>query len=291
MNQVKSVLSSLFEPLTKIETYENLAIKIALIIIYIIVALIVTRILNKLIEQAFKMQNRSTKGNKKRSRTLISLVQNVVNYIVWFIVVTTVLSKFGISVEGIIASAGVVGLAVGFGAQTIVKDIITGFFIIFENQFDVGDYVKINSGGTTVAEGTVKSIGLRSTRINTITGELTILPNGSMGEITNYSITNGFSIVKVPVSVEEDLDKVEKRLNKLFTAMRSKYYLFITDPVVEGIESLDETKVTFRISAETIPGEGASGSRILLREIQRVFVQEGIKLPQSIYIKNNDKQS
>ncbi|PTF16472.1 mechanosensitive ion channel family protein [Staphylococcus devriesei] len=291
MNQVKSVLSSIFEPLTKIETYENLAIKIALIIIYIIVALIVTRILNKLIEQAFKMQNRSTKGNKKRSRTLISLVQNVVNYIVWFIVVTTVLSKFGISVEGIIASAGVVGLAVGFGAQTIVKDIITGFFIIFENQFDVGDYVKINSGGTTVAEGTVKSIGLRSTRINTITGELTILPNGSMGEITNYSITNGFSIVKVPVSVEEDLDKVEKRLNKLFTAMRSKYYLFITDPVVEGIESLDETKVTFRISAETIPGEGASGSRILLREIQRVFVQEGIKLPQPIYIKNNGKQS
>ena len=278
-------MSSLFEPLTKIETYENLAIKIALIIIYIIVALIVIAILNKVIEQAFKIQNRSSKGNKKRSRTLISLVQNVVSYIVWFIVITTILSKFGISVEGIIASAGVVGLAVGFGAQTIVKDIITGFFIIFENQFDVGDYVKINSGGTTVAEGTVKSIGLRSTRINTITGELTILPNGSMGEITNFSITNGFSIVEIPVSVEENLDKVEKRLNKLFTAMRSKYYLFITDPVVEGIDSLDETKVTFRISAETIPGEGASGSRILRKEIQRVFVQEGIKLPQPIYIK------
>lgn len=204
MNQVKNVLSSLFEPLTKIETYENLAIKIALIIIYIIVALIVIAILNKVIEQAFKIQNRSSKGNKKRSRTLISLVQNVVSYIVWFIVITTILSKFGISVEGIIASAGVVGLKfVGFGAQTIVKDIITGFFIIFENQFDVGDYVKINSGGTTVAEGTVKSIGLRSTRINTITGELTILPNGSMGEITNFSITNSFSIVEIPVSVEE----------------------------------------------------------------------------------------
>ncbi|WP_053040657.1 mechanosensitive ion channel family protein [Staphylococcus haemolyticus] len=290
MNQVKNVLSSLFEPLTKIETYENIAIKIALIIIYIIVALIVIAILNKVIEQAFKIQNRSSKGNKKRSRTLISLVQNVVSYIIWFIVITTILSKFGISVEGIIASAGVVGLAVGFGAQTIVKDIITGFFIIFENQFDVGDYVKINSGGTTVAEGTVKSIGLRSTRINTITGELTILPNGSMGEITNFSITNGFSIVEIPVSVEENLDKVEKRLNKLFTAMRSKYYLFITDPVVEGIDSLDETKVTFRISAETIPGEGVSGSRILRKEIQRVFVQEGIKLPQPIYIKNNNQQ-
>ena len=199
-----------------------------MILIYIIVALIVIAILNKVIEQAFKIQNKSKK-EVKRSKTLISLVQNVVKYIVWFIVLTTILSKFGISVEGVIASAGVVGVAVGFGAQTIVKDIITGFFIIFENQFDVGDYVKINSGGTTVAEGTVKSIGLRSTRINTISGELTILPNGSMGEITNFSITNGTSIVQLPVSVDENLDQVEKKLNKLFTSYAvNTIYLLVT---------------------------------------------------------------
>ena len=290
MNQLKHVLTSLFKPLTEPEVYTNLATKLAMVIIYILVGLIVIGIINKAIEEAFKFQNKSNRGNKKRSKTLVSLIKNVVRYIVWFIVLTTVLSKFGISVNGITASAGVVGIAVGFGAQTIVKDIITGFFIIFENQFDVGDYVKINSGGTTVAEGTVKSIGLRSTRINTITGELTILPNGSMGEITNYSITNGTSIVEIPVSVDENLDKVEKKLNKLFTAMRSKYYLFITDPVVLGIDGLDETKVIIRISAETIPGEGASGSRILRKEIQKMFVQEGIKLPQPMYVRNTDKQ-
>ncbi|MGE8023990.1 mechanosensitive ion channel family protein [Staphylococcus pasteuri] len=283
MNQVKHILSSLLEPLTKVETYENLAIKIITILIYIVAAIIVISILNKVIEQGFKIQNKSKKGNKKRSNTLISLVQNVVKYIVWFIVITTILSKFGISVEGIIASAGVVGLAVGFGAQTIVKDIITGFFIIFENQFDVGDYVKINSGGTTVAEGTVKSIGLRSTRINTISGELTILPNGSMGEITNFSITNGTSIVAIPVSVEENLDHVEKELNKLFQSLRSKYYLFVSDPVVKGIDSIDNNKVTIRISAETIPGEGASGGRIIRKEVQRLFVRENIKMPKPIF--------
>ena len=274
MNQLKNVLTSLFQPLTEPEVYTNLATKLAMVIIYILVGLIVIGIINKAIEEAFKFQNKSNRGNKKRSKTLVSLIKNVVRYIVWFIVLTTVLSKFGISVNGIIASAGVVGIAVGFGAQTIVKDIITGFFIIFENQFDVGDYVKINSGGTTVAEGTVKSIGLRSTRINTITGELTILPNGSMGEITNYSITNGTSIVEIPVSVDENLDKVEKKLNKLFTAMRSKYYLFITDPVVLGIDGLDETKVIIRISAETIPGEGASGSRILRKEIKKCLYKK-----------------
>ena len=238
-----------------------------------------------------KIQNKSKKGNKKRSKTLVSLVQNVVKYIVWFIVITTILSKFGISVEGIIASAGVVGVAVGFGAQTIVKDIITGFFIIFENQFDVGDYVKINSGGTTVAEGTVKSIGLRSTRINTISGELTILPNGSMGEITNFSITNGTSIVELPVSVDENLDQVEKKLNKLFTSLRSKYYLFVSDPVVEGIDALENNKATIRISAETIPGEGASGARIIRKEAQKMFIQEGIRMPQPLFTQYSEEQS
>ena len=249
MNQLKHILSSLFEPLTKVETYENLITKVIMILIYILVAIVVIAILNKIIEQAFKIQNKSKKGNKKRSKTLISLVQNIVKYIVWFVVITTILSKFGISVEGIIASAGVVGIAVGFGAQTIVKDIITGFFIIFENQFDVGDYVKINSSGTTVAEGTVKSIGLRSTRINTISGELTILPNGSMGEITNFSITNGTAIVELPVSVDENIDQVEKKLNRLFVSLRSKYYLFVSDPVVDGIDAVSYTHLTLPTKA------------------------------------------
>ena len=196
---------------------------------------------------------------------------------VWFIVLTTILSKFGISVEGIIASAGVVGLAVGFGAQTVVKDIITGFFIIFENQFDVGDYVKINNGGTTVAEGTVKVIGLRSTKINTITGELTTLPNGSMGEITNYSVTNGEAIVEIPVSVEEDIDQVESVLTDYFQSIQTNYYLFISTPQVVGINSISRDEIVLSVSAETIPGEGASGARILRKEILKLFKQKRLK--------------
>lgn len=146
----------------------------------------------------------------------------------------------------------------------------------------MGDYVKINSSGTTVAEGTVKSIGLRSTRINTISGELTILPNGSMGEITNFSITNGTAIVELPVSVDENIDQVEKKLNRLFVSLRSKYYLFVSDPVVDGIDAIESNKVTIRISAETIPGEGFSGARIIRKEAQKMFRQEGIRMPQPV---------
>ncbi|MDG0842157.1 mechanosensitive ion channel family protein [Staphylococcus equorum] len=290
MNQIKSILYSLIEPLTKPETYQTLISNIIMIFVYIVVAWIVLRFINKGIAQFFKIQNKGKKANKKRSKTLIALVQNVVAYVVWFIVLTTILSKFGISVGGIIASAGVVGLAVGFGAQTIVKDIITGFFIIFENQFDVGDYVKINSSGTTVAEGTVQSIGLRSMRINTITGELTTLPNGSVGEITNYSVTNGESMVEIPVSVEEDIDKVEEILVEHFETMRSKYYLFISNPEVVGINSITRDEITLWISAETIPGEGFSGARILRKEILKVFKRHEIKIPKPMMVQYDANQ-
>ncbi|NJH96458.1 mechanosensitive ion channel family protein, partial [Staphylococcus agnetis] len=146
MKQLESILKNMIQPLLEPETYSNLLTKLIIVLIYVLAAFIVTRILNKVIAQFFKVNNKSKKTPRaKRSKTLITLVQNVVGYIVWFITGTTILSKFGISVESILAGAGVVGLAIGFGAQTLVKDIITGFFIIFENQFDVGDYVSIKN--------------------------------------------------------------------------------------------------------------------------------------------------
>ena len=111
-----------------------------------------------------------------------------------------------------------------------------------------------------------------------------------MGEITNFSITNGTSIVELPVSVDENLDQVEKKLNKLFTSLRSKYYLFVSDPVVEGIDALENNKATIRISAETIPGEGASGARII-RKKHKMFIQEGIRMPQPLFTQYSEEQS
>ncbi|MDU6733901.1 MAG: mechanosensitive ion channel family protein, partial [Staphylococcus epidermidis] len=246
----------------------------------------------KLVTKFFNVNEKKKNRHKiKRSETLSTLIQNLISYVVWFIVLTSILSRFGISVSAILAGAGVVGVAVGFGAQTIVKDIITGFFIIFEGQFDVSDYVQINASGVTIAEGTVKTIGLRSTRINTISGELTILPNGSMGEITNFSITNGTAIVELPVSVDENIDQVEKKLNRLFVSLRSKYYLFVSDPVVDGIDAIESNKVTIRISAETIPGEGFSGARIIRKEAQKMFRQEGIRMPQPVISNYNEEKS
>ena len=105
-----------------------------------------------------------------------------------------ILEYCGIPIKGLLAGAGILGLAVGFGAQSLVKDIISGFFIIFEDQFSVGDYIKINP-----FEGEVLEIGLRTTKLKSKIGELHVIPNGSIIQVTNFSILNSVSIVDVTI--------------------------------------------------------------------------------------------
>ncbi|WP_105965587.1 mechanosensitive ion channel family protein [Staphylococcus chromogenes] len=280
MKQLESILRNLIQPLLEPETYSNLLTKLIIVLIYVLVAFLVTRILNKIIAQFFKVNNKSKKTPRaKRSKTLITLVQNVVGYLIWFITGTTILSKFGISVESILAGAGVVGLAIGFGAQTLVKDIITGFFIIFENQFDVGDYVSIKNNGSLIAEGTVKSIGLRSTRIMSITGELSTIPNGTMSEVTNFSVTNGVALVDIPISTSENIELVEQKLGVFLKSIPKKYEIFIDTPQVLGVDAIESYQVMLRVSAETSPGENFMGARILRREIKGFLQAENIEAP------------
>ena len=231
MNQMKQLFIKFVEPLTKIEFYQSLLANILIIIAYILLGMIVIAISRKVVTKFFKVnEKKKTRYKIKRSETLSTLVQNLISYVVWFIVLTSVLSRFGISVSAILAGAGVVGLAVGFGAQTVVKDIITGFFVIFEGQFDVSDYVQINSSGVTIAEGTVQTIGLRSTRIQSDTGEVYTLPNGTISEIVNYSKTDVSPLIAIPISPNEDYDVIEKELKAFLPTSVS--YTHLTLPTI-----------------------------------------------------------
>ncbi|PTJ20598.1 mechanosensitive ion channel family protein [Staphylococcus simulans] len=289
-NTMQGVFNSLIEPFTKPETYAMILNKLIMIIIYVVVAMIIINLVNKSIDQFFKLQNRNAHG-RKRSHTLSAMLKNIVRYVVWFIVLTTILGKFGISVTGLLAGAGVVGLAIGFGAQTIVKDIITGFFIIFENQFDVGDYVKINLNGAPITEGTVQSIGIRSTRIHAYTGELTVLPNSVMSEITNFSISNGKALIEVPIAMEENVDKVESKLKDFLESLHSNYFIFVSKPEILGIEDLTGNAYIMKIAAETTPNNTVPGARILRKEVANFLNQEGIKSPTPIMMQFNGQKS
>nr|WP_263314440.1 mechanosensitive ion channel family protein [Mammaliicoccus sp. Marseille-Q6498] len=281
MSKIMYIIHELIDPFMDPNNWQKWVEQILIGLFYIVIAFIAIKVLHKIVEKFFttKYGTKRVGKSNKRAKTMVNLLQNIISYVVWFIVATTILSNLGIRVESIIAGAGVVGLAIGFGAQTLVKDVITGFFIIFENQFDVGDYVKINTTGTTVAEGTVQSIGLRSTRILSFAGDLTILPNGTMNEIVNYSIHNGMAIAEIPVSIKEDLDDVERKLEKFLPTLRKKYEIFIKDPEILGVETVTAGEATIKIAGETAPNEHSTGARILRREIKTFFDREGIQAP------------
>lgn len=277
MNDIINELKVIF---FDIKMWLNIATDILWSIMLIIIAVIIVRIVNKFIEQFFRVRRKTNfSQSTKRDTTLIKLLQNIASYVIWFIVLTTILSNFGVKVESIIAGAGIAGIAIGFGAQTLVKDVITGFFIIFENQFDVGDYVRINTTGTTVAEGTVQSIGLRSTRIKSFTGELTILPNGTMNEIVNFSVNNSIAIFDISVSSEENISHIESILQPYLLTLPEKYADLVKAPEMLGVEMVSAGETKIRMSAETLPNNHVKVSRILRGDIKEFLDQNGIHVP------------
>ncbi|TFE01445.1 mechanosensitive ion channel family protein [Jeotgalibacillus salarius] len=248
------------------------AIKIILIIV---IAGIVVRVVKKVIVNVFKVRARGpVQVSARRENTLLKLLQNVVSYVVYFIAVLAVLSAFEIDVRGLIAGAGIIGLAVGFGAQNLVRDIITGFFIIFEDQFSVGDYVRIGQ-----AEGHVEEIGLRTTKIKSWTGELHIFPNGIITEVTNYSIHNSVAVVDISIAYEEDVEKAEQALREFCDSLEGKYEEILMKPELLGIQTLGASDVVMRIIAETQPMKHWYIARELRREIKQHLDTLGIEIP------------
>ena len=153
--------------------------------------------------------------DEKKINTLTAVLKNIVKYIFYFIGIVMILDMFNINTTSILATAGIGGLAIGFGAQSLVKDIITGFFILFEDQFSVGDYIKVGE-----FEGIVEELGVRVTKLRDFSGELHIIPNSNIGTVTNKTRGAMRALVKVNVSYEEDIDHVIKVLDDLCKEIR-----------------------------------------------------------------------
>jgi moderate conductance mechanosensitive channel len=247
-------------------------LKIVAIMVFTYLAL---RLGRSAIRNVFKVRSRSPlKFTERREATLLKLLENVLTYVIYFISLMTILSTLDIDVKGLIAGAGIVGLAVGFGAQNLVRDIITGFFIIFEDQFSVGDYVRIGS-----AEGTVEEIGLRTTKIKSWTGELHIFPNGNITEVTNFSIHNSIAVVDVSIAYEENIEEAEKVMQELLLTLPQKYEDLVNPPELLGVQTLGASDVVVRIVAETVPMRHWYMARMIRKEVKLCLDEHGIEIP------------
>lgn len=271
-------------------TNEDRWINFGLIALKIILVFIVAKILVKISDTAIDKIFMRREGNKfqklrvdpRRSETMRALVKNVTKYVIYFIVFFNIFTFLGYDPKPILASAGVIGLAVGFGAQNLVRDVITGFFIIFEDQFAVGDTVMINN-----VSGTVQEIGLRITKIKAGTGEVHIIPNGSITQVTNLSVENSLAVVDVSISYNEDIDKVVNLLKEKADQWKESIEEIVETPKVLGVERFGQSEIVIRVTAECKPTENAKVNRQLRSKILQLFEEEGIKIPYSTMVMVN----
>ncbi|NRD77409.1 mechanosensitive ion channel family protein [Bacillus sp. BRMEA1] len=266
----------LIDKLKSEETWLSFGGGLLKIIFILIIAKVLIKIGELAIQNIFKIRNLSplAKTSGRREETLAKLLDNILSYVVYFIAFMMILSVMGINVQALIAGAGIVGLAVGFGAQNLVKDIISGFFIIFEDQFSVGDHIRVGQ-----FEGNVEAIGLRTTKIKSWTGELHILPNGSITQVTNFSLNNSIAVVDIAISYGEDIERAEKVIEDSLKNMPEQYEELIKEPELLGIQTMGPTEVVLRIVAETLPMKQSGIARALRKDIKLLLDEQGIKVP------------
>lgn len=243
------------------------------IFLVLLLSRIIIRIGKTVLNKFFLVRTKTPlRVSERREATLIKLLENIITYVVNFISLIMILEICGLDVKALLAGAGIIGLAVGFGAQSLVKDIITGFFVIFEDHFSVGDYIKINT-----FEGEVLEIGLRTTKIKSSKGELHLIPNGSIMQVTNYSILNSKAVVDVTIPNDGSIELAEKVLIRHLTDLAKKYEELVRDPELLGIETITPEEVVLRVTAETKPMRHFVMNRILRKEISTALESSGIQ--------------
>ena len=220
-----------------------------ILIFFVVVRWIAYRLVDRVLD-ALCSRDRGgpTPANAGRVRTLGSLIKSTVSYVLIFISGVMLLRVFDVDVAPVLTAAGVVGLAVGFGAQKLVRDIISGFFIVLENQYAVGDYVTV--GAIT---GTVVELGMRTTQIRDDVGKLVIIANGDITLVTNHSRGPIQSILEVSVAPDSEVEKVRSIIDEIGKAVASEVDGVVSAPKADGITAADACKITIRVSGEVRP--------------------------------------
>lgn len=251
---------------------------ISLIALFLVMFLIrISRHIGRRLISTINKSEGLSAQRKQRYHTLFSIVLSVIKITLWILAALWVLGELNFDVAPFLVAAGGVSLAIGFGAQSLVKDIISGFFILMEEQLSLGDVVSIE--GKT---GSVEKISLRTIKLRDLDGTLHIIPNGNISNVSNLTHEWSRAIVKVGVSYDQNSRRILSVLNELcreiFADPEWKHML-LEQPVPQGILTFGDSALQFRILAKTIPGKQWDIDRELKNRIKERFDREGIEIP------------
>lgn len=214
-----------------------------------------------------------------RTKTIRTLLDNLYVYTLYFFYLYALLSIFGVPVGSLIAGAGIVGIAIGLGAQGFMNDIITGFFILLERQLDVGDYVKLLNINI---EGTVTSVGIRTTQLRSYDGTVHFIPNRNITTISNLSRSNMQAIIDIRILPEEGLDKIATLIADVNEKLKVEFPEITDGPNVFGLVDLGNGNFAYRTTLYTVNGRQASTKEAFLKAYVEALTQAGFTIPNNI---------
>lgn len=217
-----------------------------------------------------------TARRAQRARTIGSVLRSITSAVVLLIAAVMILAEFGVALGPILASAGIVGVAVGFGAQNLVRDFLSGMFMLLEDQYGVGDVIDVGA-----AKGTVEAVTLRTTRLRDVNGVVWYVPNGEIKRVGNESQNWARVVLDVPVEYDADLDKVRALLTETAAALAVEPpwdEIIIEDPTVWGVQALSGEAIVVRVVCKTAPGQQSDVARELRERVKKAFDNAGVNV-------------
>jgi len=224
---------------------------------------------------------------EQRMSALTSILRSVAGFVIAMFACFLILSEVGIEIAPLLAGAGVIGVALGFGSQSLVKDFLSGMFILVEDQFGVGDIVDLD-GETS---GTVEAVSLRTVRLRSVDGTVWHVPNGSIGRVGNKSQHWSRALLDVEVSYDTDIEHAKEVIKRIADAVWQERDDVVEEPEVWGVERLTANAVVIRLVVKTLPSDQYDISRELRQRLKEEFDREGIEIPfpqQMVWNRNAD---
>jgi small conductance mechanosensitive channel len=216
------------------------------------------------------------KRRAQRAQTLGSVLRSIASVLIMGTALFSILGSLGLNLAPVLASASVIGVAVGFGAQNIVKDLLAGLFMLLEDQYGVGDYIDVGS-----AKGTVEAVTLRVTRMRDVDGVVWYVPNGEIKKVGNESQNWGRAVLDIPVDIHEDTEKVKEILQATADGMAAEAawkHLILEEPSVWGVQALAGDAIVIRVVLKTAPGKQGDIARELRERVKRAFDAAGVQV-------------
>ncbi|MBN1885407.1 MAG: mechanosensitive ion channel family protein [Candidatus Krumholzibacteriota bacterium] len=250
------------------------------ILVIVVGSFIVIRLFSLLIRRSkrrIESMHAEDIERQKRAETLGRILETTMRIVVLTAVLLMILKEIGIDIGPLLAGAGVVGLAVGFGGQSLVKDVIGGFFILLENHMNVGDVVEIAG-----KSGLVESINLRVTTLRDLEGKVHVVPNGEITTLTNMTKEWSRALVEIGVAYKEDIDMVIGILGEVAAEMRedAEYGPMMLEPLeVLGLDSFGDSSVNIKVMMKTLPIKQWAVAREFRRRVKKTFDERGIEIP------------